>query len=208
MRLYLVPAILFAALTPPAVAADFSWVFRPSYYSHNPASGERAIQYSPENPAYFRIDPTYQQSAYRHVQDSIVVGDSSDHLHIVETWGRGDEIRPYGEWLYPFRPGAAPYGPGWYGPSRFGPRRDRGWDNYQGFGSSGTVQGKGTAAPESWENDQYGWGTQNRAPAPGSYGPRPIPYTPPGSRNPAPPGPGNGSGGMPPGGLPNGTTRP
>lgn len=114
-------------------AAESSWIFRPSYYSHEPAGGARVEQFAAHAPAYARTDPSYQQSAYRHNRASVRVGDSADHLHVVETWGAGEAIRPYGEWLYPFREGATPYGP-WGNPqgpwtSPFGS-----WDNPYALG--------------------------------------------------------------------------
>jgi len=209
MRWHLVRAVFYAALlSSSAKAAGSSWVFRPSYYSHNPASGERAIQYAPEDPAYFRIDPTYQQSAYRHVQDTIAVGDSSDHLHIVETWGRGEEIRPYGEWLFPYRPGATPYGSWPYGYSRFGAWGKGPWGNPLGFGSSGMVQGPGMVLPGWWWGDLYGRAEESGTPVPWGDGPRPTPFPPPSPGKTGVAGQENGSGAMPSGGLPNGTTPP
>ena len=47
--------------------------------------------------APYRPQGDYQRSAYRHEQSVIGKGRSADRLHIVETWGRGAEIRPYGE---------------------------------------------------------------------------------------------------------------
>ena len=61
-------------------------------------------QYQPEKPAYLRDDDTYMESGYRHMESTLQVGNSSDHLHVVQTWGQGDLIRPYGEWEFPYRP--------------------------------------------------------------------------------------------------------
>ena len=96
------------------VAGDIArgdWIFRPSYFTHNPTNGERVTQFAPEKAPVVAVDPTYQQSGYRHVRGALEVGGSFDYDHIVETWGRGDSIRPYGEWEYPFREGATPFGP-------------------------------------------------------------------------------------------------
>ncbi len=35
------------------------------------------------------------------------VGQSADHMHVVEEWGR--PVRPYGEWRFPYRPYSVPY---------------------------------------------------------------------------------------------------
>ena len=56
MRRHLVLVVAFAAAGPASLAlADTSWIFRPSTYSHNPATGERVAQYQREKPAYARI---------------------------------------------------------------------------------------------------------------------------------------------------------
>jgi hypothetical protein len=114
---------IFAAITAAQASSDCpavcfneqeeeSWIFQPSYFSHEPASGERVAQYAPEPTSYLRDDPTYLQSGYRHNQTFIRGADgSADRMHIVETWGKGDQIRPYGEWEFPYRAGATPYGP-------------------------------------------------------------------------------------------------
>ncbi len=133
MTRHLVLAALVAAALTSRAAADGSWIFRPSYYSHEPATGQRVNQFTAEKAPYVRVDPTYQQSSYRHIRGGLRVGDSYDYQHIVETWGRGEEIRPYGEWLYPFREGATPFGP-WGNPQGpwslpFSP-----WFNPYGFG--------------------------------------------------------------------------
>lgn len=112
MKRHLVFLLALAAFSPAgAGASEASWIFRPSHYTHDPKSGERVTQYAKEAPAYKPDDSTYEQSAYRHSRSSLRVGDSYDYLHLVETWGRGETIRPYGEWLYPYRAGATPFGP-------------------------------------------------------------------------------------------------
>jgi hypothetical protein len=147
MKLHLVITATLAALAPAASRADeASWIFAPAQYSHSPTTGERVAQYCPEAPAFTWADDTYMESAYRHSTMNIQVGDTSDHLHIVQTWGQGLAIRPYGEWEYPFRAGATPYGP---------------WGN---------PQGPWTLPFDSWRNP-YGLGQ-----LPNSSGPYPQPY--------------------------------
>ena len=90
-----------------ALASDVSWIFRPGYYTHSPVTGQRVAQYEPEKLSIVPTDPTYQESGYRH--QLVQVG--TDWLNLVQTWGAGTAIRPYGEWEYPYRAGATPFGP-------------------------------------------------------------------------------------------------
>jgi len=121
-------ALVFAA------PADAGWIFKRSTYSHDPVTGARIDQYAAKKPAFAPADPTYLQSGYRHIRSSIRgAHGSADRLHLVQTWGAGDAIRPYGEWQRPYRAGATPYGP---------------WGN---------PQGPWTLPFESWYNP-YGLG--------------------------------------------------
>jgi hypothetical protein len=129
---------------------DHPWIFRPSYYSHDPYDGKRVAQYEPLPRVYGPNDPSYMRSGYRHEQLMFRGADgTADRLHVVETWGLGDRIRPYGEWLYPYRAGATPYGP---------------WGN---------PQGPWTLPFESWVNP-YGLGQLPNPP----WGPYYPPYYP------------------------------
>ena len=104
---------VFAGLALSHIAAGADWITAPSYYSHDPATGERVTQYSPIGPFYTFARPDYQRSGYRNTRSSLQVGDSADNLHVVEEWGR--PIRPYGEWRFPYRPYSVPYA-GWGAP--------------------------------------------------------------------------------------------
>lgn len=92
------------------VAAGADWITAPSYYTHDPATGQRVTQYSPIGPFYKFPRPDYRRSGYRHTRSSIQAGESADNLHVVEKWGR--PVRPYGEWRFPYRPYSVPY-PAW-----------------------------------------------------------------------------------------------
>ena len=168
MRRHLVAVIVLPAIVlASAVAAHAdSWLFQPSTFSHNPVTGERVNQYAPKQPAYVRSDPSYRESGYRHSRYSIFSKGSADRLHVVQTWGAGEMIRPYGEWEYPYRPGATPYGP---------------WGN---------PQGPWTTPYDSWINPYGQW---NRFPYPPGYGygligpgqgPAPAPPSIPGPMHP------------------------
>ena len=178
MRRHLVLLALFLPAAPGVAPGQTSWIFAPSYFSHDAATGQRVTQYAPPQTAYYRSDPTYLQSGYRHDHIRIPAGDSSDNYHIVETWGAGEFIRPYGEWLRPFRAGATPFGP---------------WGNPQGpwtlpFGAWSNPYGLGRLTDGGWGN-----GPANMGPMP--YGPTPYgPHRPP--RPPRPPAPGPRAGGL------------
>jgi hypothetical protein len=101
------------------------WITAPSYYTHDPQTGERVRQYTPIGPFYTYAQSDYRKSGYRHTRSSLQVGQSADHLHVVEEWG--DPVRPYGEWRFPYRPYSVPYplwGPpyagAWYGGFGYG----------------------------------------------------------------------------------------
>ncbi len=142
MRIHLtICSVLSVFVSNSAFVSAESWIFRPSYFTHSQASGERVAQYQPEAPAILRCDPTYQESGYSHREFNL--GD--DHQHIVQTWGEGAAIRPYGEWEYPFRAGATPFGP---------------WGN---------PQGPWTTPFDSWQNP-YGLSRQPNGPFSQGFG--------------------------------------
>lgn len=104
-KLLMLTALVMAGIAWPAYAAD--WIVAPSYYTHDPATGRRVSQYRPIPPVYTYARADYLRSGYRNTRSSIQAGGSTDHLHIVEEWGR--PVRPYGEWRFPFRPYSVPY---------------------------------------------------------------------------------------------------
>ncbi|MCC6125882.1 MAG: hypothetical protein IT426_13020 [Pirellulales bacterium] len=172
-----------------------TWIFQPSYYSHDPETGQRVAQYAPLPKVYPPYDPTYRESGFHYTQSILRGPDGSvDALHLIQSWGRGDQIRPYGEWLYPYRAGATPFGP---------------WGNPQGpwtlpFDSWANPYGLGQLPYPPWPVYPYNnpnpgynsypgavpYGNHHSPPAPGmNYGPSPMPY---------------GNGGFNPGGQPGG----
>ncbi len=100
-------AALAAGLLVACVADGADWITAPSYYTHDPSTGQRVDQYSPIGPFYTYARPDFTRSGYRHLRSSIQVGNSADHMHVVEEWGQ--PVRPYGEWRFPFRPYSVPY---------------------------------------------------------------------------------------------------
>lgn len=94
--------LLIAAAAAPARAAD--WVSAPSYFTHDPNTGERCTQYAPVPPAYAS---SYQKSVMHYTRSSLQVGSSIDMYHQIDEYGR--PVRPYAEWQYPYRPYSVPY---------------------------------------------------------------------------------------------------
>ena len=135
MRRHLASAVLLAAvgLSSAGRAEAASWIFRRSSFTHDPATGDRVVQFAPKKTPYVRGDATYLQSAYRHQRSTLRAGGSADHTHIVETWGAGQTVRPYGEWQRPYREGATPYGP-WGNPNGPWTTPFDSWRNPYGLG--------------------------------------------------------------------------
>jgi hypothetical protein len=162
MKRHLIWAIALAAVACGArTASADSWIFHPSTYTHNPATGQRTTQFAQGVTPYVDVDPTFLRSGYRHNETTLRAGNSADHVHVVETWGMGDSIRPYGEWERPFRAGATPYGP---------------WGNPQGpwtlpFDSWQNPYGLGQMPYNSGYRQPYGQYPQNAYPRP--YGQSP-----------------------------------
>ena len=185
------PAILIvSALVLATFAAEgrAGWIFIPSKYSHDPFTGRRVNQYAPKRPAYANADPNYMRSGYSHKRVTLRGADGSvDRLHLVETWGAGESIRPYGEWQFPYRAGATPYGP-WGNPS--GP-----WTSP--FGSWGNPYGLGKLPHPPWPHYSgypYRGGGYGPGYGPGGPGHGGGPHPSPHGGGHAPGGPGHGGG--------------
>ena len=133
-------ASLLALTAATALGAD--WLTAPSYFTHEPETGMRVAQYATPKPVFYPFDPTYVRSGYHHTRSTIRVGQSVDHFHVVEEWGR--PVRPYGEWQFPFRPYSVPY-PLW-GPPFAGLTIVPPWP-YYGGGHSGHGGGHGGYGP-------------------------------------------------------------
>ena len=163
MRLHhAIPLVLSFLPISTAAASEASWMFRPGYYTHSPTTGKRVAQYEPDRPSYVSVDPTYQESGYRH--ELIQAG--NDIVNIVQTWGAGTAIRPYGEWLYPYRAGATPYGP---------------WGNPQGpwtlpFDSWRNPYGLNRLPYSGYGQYGYGGGAQPAPQAAPPPMPQPMPF--------------------------------
>ena len=132
-HLALVVAVSAVGLAVIGRAQADSWIFRRSSFTHDPVTGDRVVQFARPRPLRPPGDGTYRQSAYRHHRSTIRAGSSADHTHVVQTWGEGERIRPYGEWQRPFREGATPYGP-WGNPSGPWTTPYGSWGNPYGLG--------------------------------------------------------------------------
>ena len=133
----------------PVSASD--WIVAPSFYTHDPATGQRVNQYTPIGPFYTYPRGDFLASGYRHTRSRIRFGGTADNYHRVEEFGR--PVRPYGEWRLPYRPYSVPYQlwgppfagmyqfyyPGFYG--RGGGRRPGGGHDGYGPGPGGPGMG-------------------------------------------------------------------
>jgi hypothetical protein len=152
--------------------ASADWIHAPSTYSHSPVTGQRTNQYAQSGPVFVYGTESYRQSGYQHYRSSIQAGGSSDNLHIVERWG--EDVRPYGEWRFPYRPYSAPYSQ-WgqpygglnvtpFGPG-YGNGNGPGYGNGPGFGgaygpSYGT--GNGTGYGNDYEYSPHDYPRRDR----------------------------------------------
>jgi hypothetical protein len=173
-RLLLVLASAFtaAALAIATSASAETWIFRRSAYSHDPETGQRVVQYAQEQQSYLREDDTYMESGYRHIHVGLRGADGSyDHTNVVQTWGLGTAIRPYGEWEFPYRAGATPYGP-WGNPQGPWTLPFDSWVNPYGLGSMPFLNGQNAMpyAPYGGANVPYGGPNVPYGGANGPYG--------------------------------------
>ncbi len=104
MRFAITLTIVLAAASS-ASAAD--WLMMPSTYSHHPVTGQRVSQFRETPRPEATSAPNFRSSGYTHYRSSVNYGQSADNYHRVDTWG-GD-VRPYGEWRFPYRPYSTPY---------------------------------------------------------------------------------------------------
>lgn len=95
-------ALLFSTSAP---AGD--WVTWRSFYTHRAETGQRTQQHTRPPESQVPHDPTFQTSGFTHIRSSLNFGQSADNYHRVQQWGA--EVRPYGEWRFPYRPYSVPY---------------------------------------------------------------------------------------------------
>lgn len=133
-------------------AAD--WIAAPSFYTHSPKTGGRIDQYQPTPLVAAPIEDPNSRGVYRHFRSSIRLPGYVDHLHVVDR--SGFDVRPYGEWLYPFRPYSVPYG--LWGPQLPAVVGNGGWGWGGGWGNN---VGPGPWAPGTPGGPGSGWNPWN-----------------------------------------------
>lgn len=104
---YALVCCLIVSLSSTNYAVD--WLTLPSSYSHD-ATGARVTQFAPIDAPQAPVAANFRSSGYTHTRSSMNYGGSSDNYHRVQRWG--DQVRPYGEWRFPYRPHSTPY-PNW-----------------------------------------------------------------------------------------------
>ena len=127
-RLFIIAVVILSASSAQAI----DWIAAPSRFTHDPRSGQRVWQFASPPTVYH--DPPLSRSVYRQSRSSLQVGDSADHYHVVDRYG--EEVRPYGEWRFPYRPFSVPY-------SEWGPQPGGGFGPAYGFGGGFGAGGAG-----------------------------------------------------------------
>jgi hypothetical protein len=147
-------------------ASPVDWTTLASTYTHD-TEGRRVDRFAMHVEPYAIERSDYQQSGFRHSRSTLQAGTSSDHYHSVERWGA--PVQPYGEWRYPYRPFAVPYG-------AWGPQSPA--VNVQGgggwYGRPGLPFPHGAAGHDPYGHAPYGHAPGGHAPSgygPGGYGP-------------------------------------
>ncbi len=141
----------------PSMATD--WLTHRSFYTHSYQTGQRVHQFAAKPVTYHT---PRQVSVYHHYRSSVQVADSVSQYHLVERYG--DQVRPYGEWRFPYRPFSVPYsqwgpngnyGPGYGNGGGFYPQYPvpYGGNNWGPFGPGGVNNGTGFPLP--WSDGSY-----------------------------------------------------
>ncbi len=102
------------------VSAAVDWTSLPSTFTHR--EGVQVDQFASAVQPTTYADELRSTSVYRHHRSSLQGGNSTDHYHRVDEYG--GNVRPYGEWRYPYRPYSVPY-QGW------GPQLPQVYSNFQ-----------------------------------------------------------------------------
>ncbi len=83
------------------------WLTLRSSFTHDPATGSRVNQFAKVEAPPLNDQSRLITSGYTNYRSTIQVGQSADNYYRVDQWG--PPVRPYGEWLFPYRPYSSPY---------------------------------------------------------------------------------------------------
>ena len=88
MKKTMITALVAASvLTLSAPVSAGSWMFRRSYYSHDPVRPVQIGQRPVRGPVYTRPQGDYVRGGYRSLHGSIRIGGNTyDHYHIWDSW--------------------------------------------------------------------------------------------------------------------------
>lgn len=85
LALIISAALLVSSMAAPTRAE--SWIFAPSYYSHDPVTQVRIGRQYSSGPVYTRPSGEYVRTGYRNLRSTIQVrGQTFDHLNVWESW--------------------------------------------------------------------------------------------------------------------------
>jgi hypothetical protein len=88
--LFVVALMALAYVWPSSASAAESWIFRRSYYSHDPTENVRiGRQYVGSSPAFSRPSGSYVRGGWRWQNAPIIIGGQMyDNYNYYESWGQ------------------------------------------------------------------------------------------------------------------------
>ncbi len=87
MKRFCYSLLLLAALAPCSSASAQNWIFRPSYYTHDPATDVRIGRQFSTGPVFTRSQGDYVKTGFRNVRSTITTqGQTYDNLQVWESW--------------------------------------------------------------------------------------------------------------------------
>lgn len=79
--------VISVSLAWPSSSRAEGWLFKRSYYSHNPVKAVEIAKKPGRGPRYTSPSGAYVQGGYRRMRSTIVVGGQSyDHVNVFESW--------------------------------------------------------------------------------------------------------------------------
>jgi hypothetical protein len=88
MKKCIIATLLAAGFWAIATSAEAgNWMFRRSYYSHDPVQPVVISPYPVTGPVYTRPQGEYVRGGYRHLHGAIHIGGNTyDHYHMWDSW--------------------------------------------------------------------------------------------------------------------------